>query len=44
MGMNVFLGLRYAVWSNGDEDDGERAALAAASILKDGIGPRDQAD
>ena len=42
MGMNVFLGLRYAVWSDGENaaDDAERAAQAANSILAEGIGPR----
>ncbi|MEL7728664.1 TetR/AcrR family transcriptional regulator [Citromicrobium bathyomarinum] len=42
MGMNVFLGLRYAVWSDGENaaDDAERAAQAANSILAKGIGPR----
>lgn len=42
MGMNVFLGLRYAVWSDGENtaDDAERAAQAANSILTKGIGPR----
>ena len=40
MGMNVFLGLRYAVWAqDGDApDEGERAAQAANSILVEGIG------
>ena len=40
MGMNVFLGLRYAVWAqDGDApDEVERAALAANSILVEGIG------
>jgi len=42
MGMNVFLGLRYAVWSDGENaaQDTERAAQAAHSILAEGIGPR----
>jgi len=42
MGMNVFLGLRYAVWSDSENaaDDAERAAQAANSILAKGIGPR----
>ncbi|NCP17732.1 MAG: TetR/AcrR family transcriptional regulator [Erythrobacter sp.] len=42
MGMNVFLGLRYAVWADEDNaaDGAERAALAANSILAEGIGPR----
>ena len=41
MGMNVFLGLRYAVWSKGEEDRPEHAAQAAAMILSEGIGPRE---
>ncbi len=35
MGMNVFLGLRYAVWAN--EDDDTDAAKVARSILEKGI-------
>ncbi|WP_308814962.1 TetR/AcrR family transcriptional regulator [Sphingomonas sp. GV3] len=39
MGMNVFLGLRYGVW---DEDrTAEAVADAAASLLRDGLAPRD---
>lgn len=38
MGMNVFLGLRYAVWSDGSPDEAERAARAANTILATGIG------
>ena len=40
MGMNVFLGLRYAVWAQEDDapDEAERAAQAANSILVEGIG------
>lgn len=47
MGMNVFLGLRYAVWNENDgasQDstlEAERAVLAANAILAEGIGPRD---
>ena len=42
MGMNVFLGLRYAVWADrADGSDGaERAVLAASAILSDGIGAK----
>ncbi len=36
MGMNVFLGLRYAVWGEPDEDL-DRVAQAANSILTKGI-------
>lgn len=35
MGMNVFLGLRYAVWAS--EDDDTDAAKVARSILEKGI-------
>lgn len=35
MGMNVFLGLRFAVWS--DKQSSERVAAAARSILERGI-------
>jgi len=35
MGMNVFLGLRYAIWSQGD--DGTDVARIARSILERGI-------
>lgn len=35
MGMNVFLGLKYAVWS--DDRDMESVAVAAHSILRRGI-------
>ena len=37
MGMNVFLGLRYAVWS--DETDAEQIAAIANDILQRGIAP-----
>ena len=45
MGMNVFLGLRYAVWGdrNGSVADAESAAQAANAILAEGIGPRSPA-
>lgn len=38
MGMNVFLGLRYGVWS----EDRDIAAVAdqAASLLRDGLFPK----
>ena len=36
MGMNVFLGLRYAVWSNGEENPGE-VTRVARSILERGL-------
>ncbi|MHA6333761.1 TetR/AcrR family transcriptional regulator [Qipengyuania sp. CAU 1752] len=39
MGMNVFLGLRYAVWSQGG-DDIEQVAERARNILKGGIAKR----
>lgn len=35
MGMNVFLGLRYAVWS--DDTEAEHVAELANSILREGI-------
>ncbi|MEP5938270.1 MAG: TetR/AcrR family transcriptional regulator [Erythrobacter sp.] len=35
MGMNVFLGLRYAVWSQADDDG--NVAHVARSILEDGL-------
>lgn len=46
MGMNVFLGLRYAVWNerDGSGDAAENAAEAAYSILSEGIGPAKRAD
>ena len=37
MGMNVFLGLRYSIWS--DERSAEEIAELANSILRQGIGP-----
>lgn len=39
MGMNVFLGLRYSIWS--DEDSVEQVAEAASSILQRGIAAGD---
>ena len=36
MGMNVFLGLRYAIWS--DDHSAERIAALANIILREGIG------
>jgi AcrR family transcriptional regulator len=38
MGMNVFLGLRYGVWS--DQDDAERIAAIARDFLATGLGVR----
>ncbi|APE29040.1 Transcriptional regulator, TetR family [Aurantiacibacter gangjinensis] len=38
MGMNVFLGLRYSVWS--DEDNAERISAIANEFLREGIGRR----
>lgn len=38
MGMNVFLGLRYAVWT--DKAQPDEVAWIANSILREGIGPR----
>lgn len=38
VGMNVFLGLRYAVW-NEDRPSGEVAAVANR-LLREGIGPK----
>ena len=40
MGMNVFLGLRYAVWSNDGTPEG--LAELANSILREGIAARDK--
>ncbi|VVS97643.1 TetR/AcrR family transcriptional regulator [Erythrobacter sp. EC-HK427] len=40
MGMNVFLGLRYAVWSDGDE--AERVSALANAMLRTGIGARSE--
>ena len=40
MGMNVFLGLRYAVWSN--EQSAEAIADLANALLRDGIARHDQ--
>jgi AcrR family transcriptional regulator len=37
MGANVFLGLRYAVWGNGDP---EEVAAAANLLLRDGLAAR----
>lgn len=37
MGMNVFLGLRFAVWS--DDRESENVAKAARSILERGLAP-----
>ena len=39
MGMNVFLGLRYAVWSDGEPE--EDVTAAARSILERGLSRRD---
>lgn len=39
MGMNVFLGLRYAIWGQG-HDDAAEVALTANDFLANGIGPR----
>ena len=36
MGMNVFLGLRFAVWA--DQPDAERVAGLANVMLRQGIG------
>lgn len=38
MGMNVFLGLRYSVWSS--EADAERIAALANEMLKSGVGKK----
>jgi AcrR family transcriptional regulator len=38
MGMNVFLGLRYSIWS--EEESVDRIADLANSILRDGIATR----
>jgi len=35
MGMNVFLGLRYSIWS--EDSSAEAVADAANSILRSGI-------
>lgn len=42
MGMNVFLGLRYAVWSN--EGTPESLAELANSILREGIAVRNETE
>lgn len=39
MGMNVFLGLRYAIWGQG-HDDAAEVARTANDFLANGIGPR----
>lgn len=38
MGMNVFLGLRYSVWS--DKTDPDRIARLANALLREGIGKK----
>ena len=40
MGMNVFLGLRYAIWA--EDLSADQVAEAANSILRDGIGKNDR--
>ncbi|WP_414901815.1 TetR/AcrR family transcriptional regulator [Sphingomonas flavalba] len=39
MGMNVFLGLRYSIWS--DERAVEDIARVANAVLRDGLAPKD---
>ena len=39
MGMNVFLGLRYAIWS--DDEATDRIAQVTNTMLRDGIGRRE---
>ncbi|GAB5347784.1 TetR/AcrR family transcriptional regulator [Alteriqipengyuania sp. 357] len=45
MGMNVFLGLRYAVWADREDsaDTAKLAEQAASDILSHGIGPENGA-
>jgi hypothetical protein len=38
MGMNVFLGLRYAIW--GDDMKPAQVADAASALLRDGLEKR----
>lgn len=40
MGMNVFLGLRYAIWARDEDPDAARLAKAANRFLEHGIGKR----
>ncbi|MFA5970005.1 MAG: TetR/AcrR family transcriptional regulator [Sphingomonas sp.] len=42
MGMNVFLGLRYSVWSN--DLSPETVAATVADLLRTGLAPRNPAD
>ncbi|MEL7445342.1 MAG: TetR/AcrR family transcriptional regulator [Pseudomonadota bacterium] len=42
MGMNVFLGLRYAVWANGSDD--QDVAAIARSIIEQGLASRKSDD
>ena len=41
MGMNVFLGLRYGVWENGDPD---AVADVAADLMRHGLAPEPPTD
>ena len=41
MGMNVFLGLRYAIWRGDGDPDAAEVAEAANAVLKRGIGKRE---
>ncbi|MDG5750103.1 TetR/AcrR family transcriptional regulator [Qipengyuania sp. XHP0211] len=37
MGINVFLGLRYAIWAKDGDPDAATVAAAANSLLRDGL-------
>ncbi|QPC99263.1 TetR/AcrR family transcriptional regulator [Qipengyuania soli] len=39
MGMNVFLGLRYAIWAREGDPDAAEVAAAANRLLQSGIAP-----
>ncbi|MEZ5680388.1 MAG: TetR/AcrR family transcriptional regulator [Erythrobacter sp.] len=39
MGMNVFLGLRYAIWAREGDPDATEVAAAANRLLQSGIAP-----
>ena len=38
MGMNVFLGLRYAIWARDGDPDAAKIASAANALLAKGVG------
>ena len=37
MGMNVFLGLRFAIWARPGDPSAEQVAAAANALLAEGI-------